>query len=41
MQIQTVAKEIWRPERLVATVVGSFTPALLRKTRSLFRAFRL
>jgi hypothetical protein len=35
-----VAKEILRPERLVATAVGSFTPALVRKTQSLFRAFR-
>ena len=40
-QIQRVAKEILRPERLVATIVGSFTPALLRKTRSRFRTFHL
>ena len=39
-QIQRVAKEILRPERLVATAVGRFTPALVRKTESLFRAFR-
>jgi len=39
-QVQKVAKEILRPERLVATAVGSFTPALVRKTQSLFRTFR-
>jgi predicted Zn-dependent peptidase len=39
-QIQQVAKEILRPERLVASCVGSFTPALLRKTNALFRAFQ-
>jgi predicted Zn-dependent peptidase len=39
-QIQQVANDILRPERLVASCVGSFTPALLRKTKSLFRAFQ-
>jgi predicted Zn-dependent peptidase len=38
-QIQRVAQEVLRPERMVATVVGSFTPALLRETASLIRAF--
>ena len=38
-QVQEVAKEILRPERLVATIVGSFTPALVRKTSAIFRAF--
>jgi hypothetical protein len=27
------------PERLEATIVGSFTPALVRKTAAIFRAF--
>jgi predicted Zn-dependent peptidase len=39
-QIQAVAKKILRPGRLVATVVGSFTPAVVRKAESLIRAFR-
>jgi len=38
-QVQDVAREILRPERLVATIVGSFTPALVRKTEAIFRAF--
>jgi predicted Zn-dependent peptidase len=38
-QVQEVAREILRPERLVATIVGSFTPALARKTEAIFRAF--
>jgi predicted Zn-dependent peptidase len=38
--VQSVANAILRPERLVGTAVGSFTPALVRKTQSLFRAFR-
>jgi hypothetical protein len=37
--VQDVAREILRPERLVATIVGSFTPALVRKTEAIFRAF--
>ena len=38
--VQEVAQEILRPEGLVATIVGSFTPALVRKTGAIFRAFR-
>jgi predicted Zn-dependent peptidase len=38
-QVQEVAGEILRPERLVATIVGSFTPALVRKTAANLRAF--
>jgi predicted Zn-dependent peptidase len=38
-QVQEVAKEILRPERLIATIVGSFTPALARKTEAIFRTF--
>jgi predicted Zn-dependent peptidase len=38
-QVQEVAREILRPERLVATIVGSFTPALARKTETIIRAF--
>lgn len=39
-QIQVAAKEILRPSRLVTTLVGAFTPALLRKTSAIVRAFR-
>ena len=39
-QIQDVAKEILRPSRLVSTFVGAFTPALMRKTSAILRAFR-
>jgi predicted Zn-dependent peptidase len=38
-QVQSVAREILCSERLVATLVGSFTPALVRKTEAIFRAF--
>jgi predicted Zn-dependent peptidase len=38
-QVQNVAREILRSERLVATIVGSFTPALARKTGKIIRAF--
>jgi predicted Zn-dependent peptidase len=38
--VQSVANAILRPERLVGTAVGSFTPTLVRKTQALFRAFR-
>jgi predicted Zn-dependent peptidase len=38
-QVQDVAREILRPERLVATIVGSFTPTLVRKTESIIRGF--
>ena len=39
IQVRSVAGEILRPERLVATIVGSFTPALARKAGSIIRAF--
>jgi predicted Zn-dependent peptidase len=39
VEVQNVAREILRPERLVATIVGSFTPALERKTGAILRAF--
>ena len=38
-QVQNVAREILRPERLVATIVGSFTPDLARKAGKIIRAF--
>jgi predicted Zn-dependent peptidase len=38
-QVQDVAREILCPERLVATIVGRFTPALVRKTEAIFRGF--
>ena len=38
-QVQTVAREILRPEGLVATIVGSFTPARARKAGAIIRAF--
>jgi hypothetical protein len=37
--VQSVAREILCHARLVATIVGSFTPALVRKTEAIFRAF--
>jgi len=38
-QVHNVAREILRSERLVATIVGSFTPALARKTGKIIREF--
>jgi predicted Zn-dependent peptidase len=38
-QVQEVAREILRPDRLMATIVGSFTPPLARKTEATFRTF--
>jgi predicted Zn-dependent peptidase len=39
-QIQDIAKRVFRPEHLLVTTVGSFEPALIRKTRKLVRDFR-
>jgi predicted Zn-dependent peptidase len=39
-QIQAIAQEVFRPGRLVVTVVGSFTPTSVRKVRSLVGSFR-
>jgi predicted Zn-dependent peptidase len=39
-EIQHVAGKIFRSENLVATAVGSFSPAIVREVRSLVRRFR-
>jgi len=38
-QITRVARKIFRPERLVVTTVGSFTPSVSRKARALVLGF--
>jgi predicted Zn-dependent peptidase len=39
-QIETVARDVLRPENLIATAVGTFKPAVARKVASIVRAFR-
>jgi predicted Zn-dependent peptidase len=39
-QIQSVARRVFRPGRLVVTAVGNFSGAHVRKVRSMVRAFR-
>jgi predicted Zn-dependent peptidase len=38
-EVRRVARQLLRPERLVVTAVGNFTPAVVRKTRARVRQF--
>jgi predicted Zn-dependent peptidase len=38
-QIQSIARQVFRPGNLVATAVGSFSPPLVREVRKLVRTF--